>query len=673
MRRLWILAWLLAAALAQGLVLPESAQVGRPVEISAEGLEPGAYPVEIEGPDGVQVVTLVTTENGGILPWKPALPGRYRLTLYAPGARYTAELEVAPPPPRVALEPEGLRVGNRLLPLPAGDWLAPLEEPDAVYLGLRGAPLVLRLPYEPPLDPVTYYPPAPVEALTSGPKATLTDGRTLALEALGPESGPYTGPMEALAPLRALDAFWRERGVRDRLPADPDGYRPYWVYWALPAEGLSTEDLTAWGGDLLRRGHRVELAWSEEARVWTDAWQRAARDGRAEALEPARSLALALLDYAPLHPDAQDFFLEQADWLDAQGRTADARRLREASAQARAFVPALRGEGLRLAFYALALAYLALILVLLVRYLPAQRRDLASWGGLLGSWSANPIRRMTRLLLAYAGWGERLLATLLFVALLGIVLLWGSITAFERAQAQAPLGRATLAGAETVLESWPAGPGREALVAYARVSARPAGAGPLVRTPGWLAFAEALRYRLTGDETALERAYRLEAGYVPALERLGLAADAWTGIYRQAGVDRLGVPRARDLCRVYLAGVLARLPERPVAPLEALGVPSGGWAWALLVLLGLWAVLHFWVLLLPRPRGTTRAAGVVVRAVELLLPGSNSLGKGWGVVLLLAAAYGAVRWVMGDPSAGALWLAAAYLPHLVLWYGEVHR
>lgn len=43
------------------------------------------------------------------------------------------------------------------------------------------------------------------------------------------------------------------------------------------------------------------------------------------------------------------------------------------------------------------------------------------------------------------------------------------------------------------------------------------------------------------------------------------------------------------------------------------------------------------------------------------------------MVLLLAAAYGAVRWILGDPAGGGLWLAAAYLPHLVLWYGEVHR
>lgn len=672
MRRLWILGWLLAAALAQGLVLPEAAQAGRAVEISAEGLEPGAYPIEIEGPDGVQVVTLVTTENGGVLAWKPALAGRYRLTLYAPGAKYTAELEVAPPPPRVALEPEGLRVGERLLPLPAGDWLAPLEEPEAVYLALRGAPLVLRISYDAPLEPAAYYPPAPVEALGSGPKATLADGRTLALDALGPESGPYVGPMEALAPLHALDALWRERDVLDRLPADPEGYRPYWVYWALPAEGLTPADLAAWGRDLLRRGHRVELAWSEEARAWTDAWQRAARAGRTEGLEPARSLTMAFLDYAPLHPGSRSFFLEQADWLEAQGRLADALRLREAAVQARAFAPVLRAEGLRRGFYALALAYLALILVLLVRYLPAQRRDLASRGGLLGSWSANPLRRMTRLLLAYAGWGERLLAALLFTSMLGVLLLWGATVAFERAQAQAPLGRATLAGAEAFLESWPEGAGREALVAYARVSGR-SGAASLTEPPGWLAFAEALRYRLTGDDAALERAYRLEAGYVPVLERLGLASDAWSDVYRSAGVDRLGVPRARDLCRVYLAGTLARLPERPVAPLEALGLPSGGWAWALLALLGLWAVLHLWVLLLPRPRGTTRAAGVTARAVELLVPGSNSFGKGWGVVLLIAAAYGAVRWILGDPEGGGLWLAAAYLPHLVLWYSEVHR
>jgi hypothetical protein len=144
-------------------------------------------------------------------------------------------------------------------------------------------------------------------------------------------------------------------------------------------------------------------------------------------------------------------------------------------------------------------------------------------------------------------------------------------------------------------------------------------------------------------------------------------------IDRDAGVDRLGAPRARDLCRVYLAGALADLGRRPTRPLVALGLPAGGWAWAALIWVALWGVLHAWVLLLPRPRGTVRAAGVLTRALELVVPGSNSLGKGWGVVLLLAAAYGAVRWAGGDPAVGAAWLAAAYLPHLVLWYGEVHR
>ncbi len=115
-----------AAALAQGLVLPEGAVAGRPVELAAQGLEPGAYPIEIAGPGGTEVVTLVTTENGGRLAWTPEAPGRYLLTLFAPGAKYRAELEVAPPPPPVTLEADGLRIGSRTWPLPPGDWLAPL-------------------------------------------------------------------------------------------------------------------------------------------------------------------------------------------------------------------------------------------------------------------------------------------------------------------------------------------------------------------------------------------------------------------------------------------------------------------------------------------------------------------------------------------------------------------
>ena len=647
----------------QGLVLPETAQAGRPVVLASEGLEPGAYPIEIAGPDGVQVVTLVTTEGRGTLEWIPRKPGRYRFVLYAPGAKYTAEIEVAPPPPKVALTPEGLRVGERLWPLPPGDWLAPLEERDAVYLAWRGVPLVLAFPRDGSGDFLYgFYPHRPVTALEGGPRVRLEGGEAYALAAL-PARRPYQGDWGALEPLSELARFAREHRVFEHLPASPAGYRPYWVYLAEDPATLSEDALAAWGRDLLRRGHRPELAWGGEARAWTDRWQAAAlAAGAAE----ARRIGLALLDYAPLHPGSRGFFLALANRLDAAGDAAAALRLREGARQARAFAPVLGSASLRRAVAALGLAYLALMIVLFARYLPAQRRGLAPLGGVWNSWVRLPLTRMRHLLLVYAGWGERLLAFLVFAALVAALVLWGSVRQFEAALGDPPIARATLVDAS--LETWPSGAGRAALAAYAALSeGKPAELPP--RFP--LAFAEALRHRL-GDEAALVRAWRLEAAYPPLAEALRLGGDAWSSVYQGAGVERMGTPRARDLCRVYLAGQLSALPQQPTRFLEALGLGRGA-AWALLLLLGVWLLLHVWVLLLPRPRAAFRAAGWLPRALELLVPGSNSLGKGWGVVLLLMAAYGALVIVEGEPVRGALWLAAAYLPHLLLWYDEVHR
>jgi len=666
---------LLGVALAQSLVLPDTARPGVPVEITAQGLEPGAYALDIAGPEGVFSSTLDATEGEGTLEWVPPAPGRYAVTLYTPEGEVTAELEVVEQPPQAELVEGGLKIGERQIPLPDDlDWLPPLNTADAAYLAVRGAPMVLRVPYAEGGALRGYYPPAGVVALGAGPQLRLADGRALTLDALGPDSGPYTDDWERLEPLRRLDAFWRAQGVAERLPADDEGYRPYWAYWALEPATLGADDLEAWGRDLLARGHRPELVWGEGARAWTDRWQQAARDQMKSDPERARDLTLALLRYAPLHPGAAAFFAEQADALEAAGFPADALSLRAAKDPARAFLPAFRAAPLRWTVLALALAYVVLMIVLFFRYFPAQRRGLADAGGWLGGWLRNPIRRLRHLLLAYASWGERLLALLLFLALLVAGLLWGYTRGFKDAAAAAPLDRATLVGSESVWASWPASPGLDALKAAALAAndaEKARAALPSKKVP--LAFAEALRYRLTGDEAALASAYRLEAAYVPVRERITGEGDLWSGVYREAGVTRLGEPRERDLCRTYLWGSLAAWPQNLTRPLELLGLTEPVWAWIALAALALWLLLHLWVLLLPRPRGAFRAGGVVVKTIELLVPGSNSLGKGWGVVLLLLAAFGAVALLDGRLTTGVALLVAAYLPHLVLWFGEVGR
>ena len=664
MRKIAILVLMLGMALAQSLQVPEQVRAGATVPIRAEGLEPGAYPIEITGPDGVQVVTLVTTENNGVLEWKPPQPGRYELKLFVSADKtLTAATFVLPPPPKVALSEEGLRIGERLWPLPAADWLEPLVTEDAVYLAARGAPLVLEYPLAGDGRVSAYYPPEPVAGLLAGPVVVYADGSQQRLEDLA-GGGPYRGEWRSLDFLKELNSYWK-RELGGRLPADPGGYQPYWVYWVFDPATLSEEDLRAWGDDLLRRGHRPELAWAEGARYWTGPWHEAVNQGAA-----GEELTWALLEYAPLHPQSRAFFAGRVAALEKSGKRAEALRMRAALEQTQSFLPVVSAAGARRAFLAFLLAYAALILVLYVRYLPAQRRSLAAWGGLLGSWSRNPLRRLRHLLPAYATWGERLLALLLFAAALVSLLFWAFAGQFEAALARPLLSRASLEGAQT-LSGWPAGPGLEALRAYRLADAEPERAAGLLeadRTP--LAFAQLLDYRLNGSEDSLLRAYELEAAYTPVQETLGLGADAWTAVYRQAGVDRRGVPRLRDLCRVYFWGSLADLVREPAAPLLAMGLRDAAVAYAVLVLLALWALLHVWVLLLPRPRGAERWRGWLARLVELLVPGSNSFGKGWGVVLLVAAAYGAVLAAMGSPVVGLAVLAAAYLVHLFLWFEE---
>ena len=661
---------MLGAALAQSLSLPPSASVGEVLTIRAQGLQPGAYPIEISGPDGEQVITLVTNKSEGELNWIPKKAGQYDFRLYAHEGVVSGKLQVEAPPPEVRLDDAGLHVGDVLLPLPKMDWMDPVQEGDSVYLAARGIPLVLRLRFKDPMKPLAYYPPAGVKRLEPGAVVTLMNGQRAALaDGFGEE--PYLDEWSKLGELNKLERFWRDKGVVKELPPDPEGYRPYWVYLAKDPKLLSAQDLASWGRDLIKRGHRPELAWGSDSAYWSDTWQRAALAARKDEPQLSRSLTLAMLRYAPLHKGYAGFFRSQAKWLEKQGYLADALTLRQGLRQLGGFAAVLSERGLRDALLALLVAYLALMLVLITRYLPVQRRSLASWGGLINSWGKNPLRRLAHPLLAYASWGERLLALLLAAALAAALLLWGLLSGYQSHRKQPNLDRATLYGAAQSLSDWPSSPGKDALIAYSLIDKEPDKARAKLARETPFAFARALRYRLTGEERELQMAYRLDSSYQPLRQKLGLGGDAWSGVYDEAQVERLGVPRERDLCRVYLWGAFMELAKNPIAPLQAVGVREATWAWLALLLVFAWLLAHLWALLLPRPRGATRAAGLVAKAIELLVPGSTSFGKGWGVVLLLLAAVGVTKLFLGDVRMATVLLLAAFLPHFFLWLDEV--
>jgi len=653
-----------ALAMAQSFQVPAQVQAGTPVTIEAEGLEPGAYPIEIEGPDGVRVVTLVTSENSGALDWVPETPGDYRLKLYlSADKKLTAEVEVVEPPPTVQLTEEGLEIGEKSWPLPQADWLEPLVTADGVFLAARGEPLVLEYPLEPKGPVRAFYPASQVVELAPGPEVVFADGTRKKLTALD-RTVPFAASWSSLDFLKELNGFWRDNGLGDRLPPEPDGYLPYWAYFAFDPATLTADELTEWGRDLLARGHRPELRWGKGARYWTDPWHRAAEAGNEQ-------IIWALLRYAPIHPDGRAFFKASAARLREEGREAEAVKIEKTLAQASSFTPMITADGSKRVFLSFLLAYLALALIIFARYISSQRRNLAGWGGILGSWSHNPLKRLRHLLLVYATWGERLLALLIFAVLAVSLLLWSLAGQFEQAVERPLLDRATLSS-EEALAGWPDSPGLNALRAYQKLATDPVAARKeLESADPPLAFAQLMKYRLDGDKKSLYRAYEIESAYVPVQEAMGLGSDAWTEVYRDAGVDRRGTPRLRDLCRVYLWGALAGLAADPISWLRSLGIEDAVWAYGVLVLLALLALFHLLTLLLPRPRGAERSRSWPVRLLELLIPGSNSFGKGWGVVLLVAAAYGAVLLYEGAQITGLATLAAAYLVHLFLWIGEV--
>ena len=657
-------------AAAQVLTVPSEGRVGEPLVIQGEALVPGAYPVEVEGPGGLVVETVEALD--GRFEWRyvPEAPGTYTVRLYHAPEPLERTVRVAAVQP--ALTPEGLRVGEVVLPLPEpGAWIGPVVANDRVYVA-RGLALI-------EVDPeaagrvAVYYPPAEVEALevAGGLEVVLRDGRRMTLEELL-RPWPFAGEWRSLEGLAALRAHWAALGRGGTLPSSPTGAKPFWVYFAEDPEGLTPADLEAWGRDLLRRGHRVELPWGEEARPWFMAWVTQARQARDEGLEASRAWSDALLAYAPLFPGSVAFFQEQAAWFAVQGRPDLEVRYAEAVAALRAFAPPWTSEGWGRGVRVALVLYVALVALLWARYLGRQRQDLRPVGGWLGAWFRHPLLRVRHLLLAYATLGERLLMLVVFAGVVGVFVAYGLTVKIEQTLRAEALSRASLQsqGALSALRGLPVSPELEGILAYAEQSVSAGRALERLERAAPAGYALALRARLSGEAHYLAEAYRLAPGYVPVREALGLGGDYWSGVYRSAGVDRAGVPRWRDLWSALMLTEARFFLRRPFEAWVALPFwPAVGWAYLGLGFALAWVAYHLLGFVLPRPRGVTRSRGWGARLVHLLVPGSASLGSGWGFVLLAGFAYGLVTLVEG-----AFWavyvLGAAYLLHLPAWFRE---
>ena len=587
MRRLVLAAVWLGLAWGQSLEVPPQAELGAEVGVRGVDLPPGAYALEVTAPDGGERVYTVDASSGRFrLPFTPEETGPYRFRLRLDGRFLEAVLKAVPPPPRLTEEGLWLAPG-RTLPLPEpGRWLGPVVEGDRVYLA-RGL-LVLEVDRKSGAV-LRRYPPEPVTRLLPGPELVLESGRRLGLDGLARE--PFAAPWSELKALAALEAAL----------GPYQGPRPYWSYLAAGVpDPKALPDLAA---DLLRRGHRPELAWGRDAPFGP--WLEAARRARRQGLAAAQAWSDFFFDALPGAPGVAAYLAEQAGWLRAQGRPEAAARLAEglgwvAHYQRRFLKPLLAGL---FAFFLL--AYLALFL-----------KGLLAWRPRTGRWPG-----------AALGFGERVLALLLLFAAAAAGLGLGALGPVEAAFS-GPLSRATLElpAVHRLFAGLPPGPERDVL----------------------------LKGRL--DPLA---SYRADPDQGAAREALGLGGDPWTPVFRRAGMTRTPVPSARELERLLFRAQLGDLARRPWAALGRF-FPSPP-----LLILGILAfvllALYQTALLFLRPQP---AAGLG-RAFALLVPGLTSFDAGIGLLLFglaLFSAWGLWRGVSG----GLAGLVLAYLVHFGL-------
>lgn len=316
----------------------------------------------------------------------------------------------------------------------------------------------------------------------------------------------------------------------------------------------------------------------------------------------------------------------------------------------------------RLAALALLVALAGAALALSARAWPQQTRDLAPLGGRWRAWARHPLSRVRRLLIAYWGFGEKLVVVGLLVGLLVALSAWTWSARTHAREGAEVLNFGTLGGAwfydglETLgLEL--GSPDARLLrglaaqldgdVRAAREQYGDADRDPCATNNLGVLLSEG------GDPVGARAQYRLALTLDPTLPapayNLGLDVGSFeTSFQRQfRSGPRLCYPSLRRIDGAVdglLGGDLAEAARDPWTALTRF--PSGLprpvqwlWAGALLFATGL-SVLWLFV---PRVR-EARAARTPwrFRALSALLPGVAFLDVAWGLVLLLSWSVGIV-------------------------------
>ncbi|WP_225430027.1 hypothetical protein [Deinococcus detaillensis] len=475
--------------------------------------------------------------------------------------------------------------------------------------------------------------------------------RAASLPLAFPASLQLAAQMEALNSPAAANLLL-SRAARDYAAR---GYDP-----ALP---VSRAALNAYGDPL----GELETLLSQNKLERADVWIRYLRQ-----TSPRFEGSLSLYTRYAALLDAQNRSGEAEEWR-AFARTLSTGTLYNLGADA---VLTLR-DAARVSAFALLLSWLAAYLTLAARAWRVQGQDTAELGGRWGSWLKRPLSRLRRSVVAYGGFGEKLVMLSLLSALLLSLSAW-TWAARAETRLQAPaLNIGTYGGA------WFYG-----------------GLDELELTPSRdTALLRGLSSQLDGDDAAARSSYEVGTSPLPcAQNNLGVLAEnrddnaqarglwqaslsaapdllapaynlglqpsapeaAFQREYRAA--PRLCYPDQRSLVRALggsLAGQLRALLLNPWSALMAtptqLSTPLQA-VWVALLLLA-YALGVVW-LLTPSSDPSGRAGRpALFRLLALLLPGSALLDGAWGAVLLLgwAAAIGNLLTARG-------WLTLPYLP-----------
>ena len=648
-------------ACAQSLELPEEIRVEDNLALAITDLADQPYRIDVYGPtqrefaldearpELGQIVVRFSPEEEGIYTIRVRSLAEDRQEILRQEFRVFPQL----------LDPElgvdGVHLGNFVLPLQL-PWVGTALVDTRAYVA--SGPLLLEFDREQPQLLAAYFPPAEVRSLLGGAELTviLTDGRRMSLADLDSPL-PFEGEWSSLAVLGQY--FELKAQNPDLSPSEPTPL-PYWAVLSRSPSQLTAEDYRAIGQDLLRRGHKVELAWGPEAyQGWIKGW--------VESGDPAA--AETLLRYAPLFPGSRHFFSKYADSLAQAGDLGQAERYRQFESAAASFVPILNHSNVSAWVYVWLAIYLVLWILLLGRYYALRNRDLAAQGGALRAWVRAPGVRLAHPLVRYASIWERLFLLAVLVLLVASGVFYGLVQRTETELNRPEFGRASLQtnAAQEALASYPDSPELRALKGYSLLYQDPARAHQLMSgVPGYPYVLTALAQDRERPDLLLA-ARQLDPSYAPAREALGLPGDLWSSSYQEAGAVRGPVPTQRALSQSLLKFNLQSWRQDPWGEATQ-SWPMAGWNPTLQYLVGILLALvflyHVVGLFWPRPKLARQSRGALAWTLAFLIPGSTSLPIGWGLLLLGAFVYGVVGWAFGAPL--ALWvLVASYVVHWV--------